>query len=593
MEAHACKAAVLRRAALPFALVLMILTEVGVVKAQSSREGQAEPAELVLRNGRIVTLDEARPEATALAASAGRIMAVGSDEEIEAYVGVGTEVIDLEGRLAIPGFIEGHGHFMGLGTSRLILDLMHVAGWDEIVDMVAVAARDAEPGEWIRGRGWHQEKWESVHEPTVDEVPIHTGLSAVSPENPVLLGHASGHAAFANAKALELAGVDRDTPDPPGGTIVRDEEGNPTGLLRETAQRLVSEVMARQRAARTLDEQVAEARLAAKVAFDELLAKGVTSFQDAGSGFQLIDFFRGLAEEGEMPVRLYVMVRTSNEEMARHLAEYRMVDHADGYLTVRSIKRQMDGALGSHGAWLLEPYSDMPETDGLVLEPLEEIRRTAELALQHDYQLNTHGIGDRANREILDIYEAAYVDAHAADAKADPRWRIEHAQHVHPDDLPRFAELGVIPAMQAIHGCSDAPWVPERLGLERAATDGYMWRALTESGAVVTNGTDAPVEDVDPIASYHCTVARRLPDGSVFFAGQEDQRLSRIEALRTYTINNAYAAFEEDRKGTLSPGKYADIVVLSKDILEVPEAEILEARVLYTVVGGEVKYRAE
>lgn len=586
-------AAALRRAATPFALVLMLLSGAGVCEAQTAREGQAGQAELVLRNGRIVTLDEALPEATALAASAGRIMAVGSDEEVEAYVGAGTEVIDLRGRLAIPGFIEGHGHFMSLGTSRLILDLTRVAGWDEIVGMVEAAARDATPGEWIRGRGWHQEKWESVHEPTVDEVPIHTELSAVSPENPVLLGHASGHAAFANARALELAGIDRETPDPPGGTIVRDEEGVPTGLLRETAQRLVSAVMARQRAARTLDEQVAESRLAAKVAFDELLAKGVTSFQDAGSGFQLIDFFRGLAEEREMPVRLYVMVRTSNEEMARHLAEYRMVDHLDGYLTVRSIKRQVDGALGSHGAWLLEPYSDMPETDGLVLEPLEEIRRTAELALQHDYQLNTHAIGDRANREILDIYEAAYEDARAEDADADLRWRIEHAQHVHPDDLPRFAELGVIPAMQAIHGCSDAPWVPERLGLERAAADGYMWRAFTASGAVVTNGTDAPVEDVDPIASYHCTVARRLPDGSVFFAGQEDQRLSRIEALRTYTINNAYAAFEEDRKGTLSPGKYADIVVLSKDILEVPEAEILEARVLYTIVGGEVKYQAE
>ncbi len=588
-----CTTIVLRRIAAPLVLGLMVLPGPGLAEAQGLRGGRAGPAELVLRNGRIVTLDEGRPEVTSLAAAAGRILAVGGDREIEAFVGRNTEVIDLDGHLAIPGFIEGHGHFMSLGTSRLILDLTRVAGWDEIVGMVESAARDAAPGEWIRGRGWHQEKWESVDEPTVDEVPIHTGLSAVSPENPVLLGHASGHAAFANAKALELAGIDRDTPDPPGGTIVRDEDGNPTGLLRETAQRLVYAVMARHRAARTLDEQVAEERLAAKLAFDELLSKGVTSFQDAGSDFRLIDFFLGLAEEGEMPVRLYVMVRTSNEELARHLAEYRMVDHADGYLTVRAIKRQVDGALGSHGAWLLEPYADMPETDGLVLEPLDEIRRTAELALQHGYQLNTHAIGDRANREILDIYEAAYSEARAADADADLRWRIEHAQHVHPDDLPRFAELGVIPAMQAIHACSDAPWVPERLGLERAASDGYMWRAFTESGAVVTNGTDAPVEDVDPIASYHCAVARRLPDGSVFFAGQEDQRLSRLEALRTYTINNAYAAFEEDRKGTLSPGKYADIVVLSKDILEVPEAEILEARVLYTIVGGEVKYRAE
>jgi predicted amidohydrolase YtcJ len=482
---------------------------------------------------------------------------------------------------------------MGLGESRMILPLADVSGWEEIVSMVEEAAASAAPGEWIRGRGWHQEKWATVPGPVVDDVPLHHGLSAVSPENPVILGHASGHASFVNAKALALAGIDRDTPDPPGGTIVRDAEGNPTGLLRETAQRLVTTVMARQRAARTLDEQVAEARQAAKIAFDELLAKGVTSFHDAGSPFERIDFFRQLAEEGEMPVRLYVMVRTSNEAMAPRLAAYRMVGHAGGYLTVRAIKRQVDGALGSHGAWLLEPYDDMPETDGLVLEPLEEIRQAARLALEHGYQLNTHAIGDRANREILDLYEEAYAEAGAANPKADLRWRVEHAQHVDPADLPRFAELGVIPAMQAIHGCSDAPWVPERLGPERAAAGGYMWRALIESGAVVTNGTDAPVEDVDPIAGYYCTVARRLPDGDVFFAGQADQRLGRIEALRSYTVNNAYAAFEEDRKGTLAPGKYADIVVLSRDVLTVPEEKIREARVIYTIVGGEVRYRAD
>ena len=570
-----------------------MLLGTATVRAQVSRGDAPVEADLVLLNGRIVTLDDACPEASALAAAAGRILAVGDDEKIRRYTGARTEVVDLQGHLAVPGFIEGHGHFMSLGDSRLILDLTRVRGWSEIVAMVEAAARAAAPGEWIRGRGWHQEKWVDVPGPTVDGVPMHTGLSAASPENPVLLTHASGHAALVNGKALEMAGIHRSTPDPPGGTIVRDADGNPTGLLRETAQRLVSAVMARHRAARTLDEQVAEARLAAGLAFDELLAKGVTSFQDAGSPFERIDFFRQLADEGEVPVRLYVMVRASNEEMAEKLAEYRMVDYGDGYLTVRSIKRQVDGALGSHGAWLLEPYTDMPGSTGLVLEPVEEIRRSAELALEYDYQLNTHAIGDRANREILDLYEAAYAEARAAGGGAELRWRIEHAQHVHQDDAPRFAGLGVIASMQAIHGCSDAPWVPERLGLERAAADGYLWRELLAFGAVVTNGTDTPVEDVDPIAGYHCTVARRLPDGSVFFAGQEDQRLDRLEALRTYTINNAFAAFEEDRKGSLSPGKYADVVVLSRDILTVPEAEIREARVLYTIVGGEVKYRAD
>ncbi len=335
-------------------------------------------AELVLRGGRIVTLEEAQPEASALAAGGGRILAVGGDDEIEAYVGPGTEVIDLEGRLAIPGFIEGHGHFMSLGDSRLILDLMSVRSWDEIVGMVAEVAGTAAPGEWIRGRGWHQEKWDEVPEPNVDEVPLHEGLSAVSPDNPVLLGHASGHAAFANARALELAAIDRETPDPPGGTIVRDAEGDATGLLRETAQRLVSGVMISQRTARPADVQEMELREAARLAFEELLMKGVTSFHDAGASFERVDFFRQLADEGGLPVRLYVMLRPSigvvgfpgarsagadtltREELAAKLADYRLVDYAGGWLTVRSIKRQVDGALGSHGAWLLEPYSRPP-----------------------------------------------------------------------------------------------------------------------------------------------------------------------------------------------------------------------------------------
>ncbi|MEE9576709.1 MAG: amidohydrolase [Gemmatimonadota bacterium] len=550
------------------------------------------PADLVLKNGRIVTLDDQVPEAEALAAAGGRILAVGSDRRMEAFIGPETEVIDLEGRLAIPGFIEGHGHYMGLGVSKTILALDAVRSWEEIVEMVAEAAREAETGQWIRGHGWHQEKWDSLPEPNVDEVPIHTSLSAVSPDNPVYLSHASGHAAFVNARALDLAGIGSSTSDPPGGTIVRDEAGDPTGLLRETAQGLARSAMQRDQAARPLDERMGELRRAAALAAEDLLARGVTSFHDAGASFETIDFFKALADEGALPVRLYVMVRASNQEMAQKLEAYRMIDHAGGLLTVRSIKRQVDGALGSHGAWLLEPYDDMPESVGLVLEPLDDIGESAGLALEHGYQLNTHAIGDRANREILDLYEEAYATARAANAESDLRWRIEHAQHVHPQDLPRFAELGVVASMQAIHGCSDAPWVPERLGLERAKSGGYMWRALTESGAVVTNGTDAPVEDVDPIAAYYCTVARRLPDGSVFFEGQEDQRLDRIEALRTYTINNAYAAFEEDRKGTLAPGKYADIVVLSKDILTVSEEEIPEARVLFTIVGGEVKYRA-
>ncbi|HEX6939639.1 MAG TPA: amidohydrolase [Longimicrobiales bacterium] len=544
------------------------------------------PAELVLTNGKIVTVDADRPEAEAVAIAGDTIVAVGSAREIRRYVGANTEVIDLEGRLAIPGFIEGHGHFMGVGRAQMILDLTTARTWDDIVAMVAEAAQAAEPGEWIQGRGWHQEKWERVPEPNVDGVPLHHGLSAVSPNNPVYLTHASGHASFANARALELAGIGRNTPDPRGGTIVRDANGNATGLLRENAQDLVEAAIARDERGRSPEVAAATMRRMVELAGQELLSKGVTSFHDAGSSFATIDFLKRLADEGALPVRLYVMVRgETNEALAEKLPQYRIIGAGNDFLTVRAIKRQIDGALGSHGAWLLEPYADLPSSTGLVLERPEDIRRTAEIAIEHGFQVNTHAIGDRANREVLNIY--AEVFAEHPDA-TDLRWRIEHAQHVDPADVPRFAELGLIASMQAIHGTSDWPWVPERLGLERATRTSYLWRTFLDAGVVVTNGTDTPVEDVDPLASFYAAVARKTREGEVF---TPEQRLTREEALRSYTLANAYAAFEEDIKGSITPGKLADIVVLSKDIMTVPEDEIPTARVVMTVVGGEVRYR--
>jgi predicted amidohydrolase YtcJ len=546
----------------------------------------AQEADLVLIHGKVVTLDVARPEAQALAVRGDRIVAVGSDTEIAGLVGSSTRVIDLEGRLAIPGLIEGHGHFMGLGRARLILDLTTAGSWEDIVAIVAQAASDVEPGEWIQGRGWHQEKWDRVPEPSVEGLPVHDVLSDVSPNNPVVLGHASGHASFVNARALELAGITRDTPDPDGGEIVRDPRGEATGALRETAQRLVSRALSRDQASREPAEIEAEMREMARLASEELLAKGITSFHDAGSGFYTIDFLKRLAEEGELPVRLYVMVMDSYDRMAEKLADYRMIGHADNHLTVRSIKQVVDGALGSHGAWLVQPYADLTRTSGLPTNPPQEIERAARLAIQHDYQVNTHAIGDRGNREVLDLYERTFRDH---PSRNDLRWRIEHAQHLDPADIPRFAELGVIASMQAIHGCSDGPWVISRLGELRAAQGAYVWRDLWESGAVVTNGTDVPVEDADPLASLHCSVTRALNDGSTFFP---EQSMTREQALRSYTINNAYAAFEEDLKGTITPGKLADIVVLSKDIMTIPADEIPTARVWYTIVGGSVAYEA-
>jgi predicted amidohydrolase YtcJ len=337
----------------------------------------------------------------------------------------------------------------------------------------------------------------------------------------------------------------------------------------------------------TPEEKRAYALEAVGLAGQEALSNGITSFHDAGASFETIGLFKALADAGTLPIRLYVMVRhQTNEEMAEQLPDYRMIGYGNDFLTVRSIKRQIDGALGAHGAWLLEPYDDLTTSTGLVLEPVEEITRTAKIAIAHGFQVNTHAIGDRANREVLDIYEKVFE---ANPDSADLRWRIEHAQHLHPDDVPRFAELGVIASMQGIHCTSDAPWVYRRLGAERAAEGAYLWQTLMRSGAVVTNGTDTPVEEIDPLAGFYASVSRRTNDGELFFP---EERMTRQEALESYTINNAYAAFEEEIKGSLTPGKLADIVVLSKDIMTIPEEEILRTEVVYTILGGRIAYSA-
>jgi predicted amidohydrolase YtcJ len=552
--------------------------------AGTARPAAPPAADLVLRGGRVVTLDPALPEGTALAARGGRIVAVGSDEEVAAQVGEGTRVVELAGRLAVPGLVESHAHFASLGRSRMILELAPTKSWEAVVAAVAKAVAQAEPGEWILGRGWHQEKWTAPPRPAVAGFPVHEELSRVSPDNPVVLTHASGHASFVNARAMALSGIGEATPDPPGGQVLRDAAGQPTGLLNETAQNLVAAGLDRFRASQDPAAREREARRALELADAESLSKGVTTFHDAGATFDDIDRIAAFAAEGKLGVRLYVMVNDSRRAMAEKLAAYRRIGAAGGKLTVRAIKSYVDGALGSRGAWLLEPYSDLPSTSGLAVTPLAELRAIAELALAHDYQLAIHAIGDRGNREVLDLYQEAL--GRVPDGKAR-RWRIEHAQHLHPADIPRFGALGVIASMQGIHCTSDAPFVVPRLGEQRARDGAYVWRELVDSGAVVVNGTDAPVEDVDPIPSFHATVTRRLPDGSRFYP---EHALTRLEALRTYTLAAAFAAFEENEKGSLEVGKLADVTVLSKDILTVPEDEILSARVDYTIVGGEVLF---
>ena len=562
----------------------VVLATAGLCVACSGAP-RTDPADLVLLGGKIVTLDPQRPEARALAARDGRILAVGADEEIRPLAGPDTEVIELDGALAVPGFIEGHAHFTGIGHALTVLDLTEARSWDEIVALAAQAARSAEDGRWILGHGWHQEKWDAPVEPSVEGYPTHVALSAATPRNPVLFKHAAGsHAGMVNARAMELAGIDASTPDPEGGTILRDRKGRPTGVLRETAYGLALTAHERSRKNMTPQELADETRHHIELADRECLSRGITSFQDAGSDFATVDLMKRMAEADELGLRLWVMLSAPADVLAKRIDEYAIRDAGDHRLTVRAIKKAVDGALGSHGAWLLEPYSDLPATSGLNTTSLDEIRRTAEIAVEHDFQLCVHAIGDRGNREILDLYEQIFALHPERD---DLRWRIEHAQHLHPDDIPRFAELGVIASMQGVHCTSDGPWVPLRLGQTRSEQGAYVWRELIDSGAVVSNGTDAPVEDVDPVANFHATVTRRMGDGRAFYP---EQRMTRHEALRAATIDAAYAAFEEGIKGSLEPGKLADVTVLSHDILTVPEEDIPGTEVVYTIVGGRVLY---
>ncbi len=567
----------------------MTLATLLMVIAALSFSVKAAPdsAERVLTNGNIITVDEDNPTAEAIAIAGDRIIAVGTNDDINAMVGENTEVIDLEGRTVVPGFIDAHAHFMSLGKSLMRLRLAPAKNYDGIVAMVKEAVANAQPGEWILGRGWHQEKWDEVPEPTVEGLPTHHAFSEISPDNPVMLSHASGHAILVNARAMALAGVVAETVAPEGGEIVRDAAGEPIGIFRENAGELFTAAYDLSRANRTVDEIRAEELKVIDLATQECLRKGITTFCDAGSSLNTIDLFRDLAAESKLGVRMYVMVSDSNEVIEFRLPEYKLIGHGHNFLTVRAIKRIFDGALGSHGAWLLEPYDDLPTSTGLNTEPIDRMKETARIALANGFQFCTHAIGDRANREVLDIYENALSTR--ADGE-ELRWRIEHCQHLHPDDIGRFVDLGVVASMQGVHCISDGPWVPKRIGDARAETGAYVWRKLLTTGATIANGTDAPVEDVSPLECYYASVTRRLPDGSQFYP---EQCMTRAEALRSYTLDAAYAAFEEETRGSITVGKLADLVVLSQDILSIPEEELLNTEVLYTLVGGDIAYGAE
>ncbi len=550
------------------------------------RCGTVEYADVILINGNIATLDTLTDGSTAIAIKDGRFLKIGTNEEIEALKNDKTQVIDLNGNFTMPGFIEGHGHLPYMGKMLTTINLLPSKNWDEIVNTVAEKVKTAKPGEWIYGRGWHQEKWDSLPQRQFGGYPYHDQLSEMSPDNPVILDHASGHSIFANKKAMEIAGINKEMPNPVGGNIVRDFNGEALGVFEERAEDLISNPY--KDYIKTLPkEEVYNSWLKGiKLAEQECLSKGITSFQDAGSSFKEIEYFKNLAEAGELDLRLWVMIRHPYEEMKDNLNGFPLKNVGDHFLSVTAIKSEVDGALGSYGAWLLQPYDDKPGFHGQNTTSIDEVSRIADLAYKNDLQLCVHAIGDRANQEVLNIFEENFK---SNPDKKDLRWRIEHAQHLDPADIPRFKELGIIASMQGIHCTSDSPFVEKRLGEQRSRQGAYPWRSLLDNGVIIANGTDAPVEDVDPIECFYASVTRKRADnGFEFFP---EQRMTRQEAIYSYTLGNAFAAFEENDKGSISEGKLADIVVLSKDLLNCTDEEILQTEVLYTIVGGKVKYQ--
>lgn len=561
----------------------LLATGLLIVAACSNQTKQS--ATLLIYGGPIYTVDSTQTTVEAVATKDNIILFAGGLAEAEKYKNEQTQIIDLHGKTMTPGLIEGHGHFMGLGYNELNLDLMNTTSYQEIIDAVAEEVKKAAPGEWITGRGWHQSKWDKMPADTIHGFQTHYRLSKVSPDNPVYLGHASGHAGFANAKAMEIAGVqvlkkEGIKHEVEGGEVLRDALGRPTGIFNERAQGLIR---------KHIPESTPEKDIKAfELAVAACQRNGITGFHDAGIGRETIDLYSAMIKANKMKLRLYPMLTGWDQELISEWYEKGPMVDPDHLMTIRSIKLNCDGALGSRGAWLLDSYTDRPGHFGHETLPMSVVKETSLKGLENGFQVCSHAIGDRANKEILDRYEAAFTEL--PDLTMDHRFRIEHAQHLHPDDIPRFAQLGVIPAMQAVHLSSDRPWAIDRLGEKRIKEGAYMWQSLLKSGIPVINGTDVPVEPLNPIASFYASVSRKtlkgLPDGGY----EPDQKMTREQALRSYTLDVAYGAFEENIKGSISIGKLADFTIYNQDLMKVAEDKLLATEVEMTIFNGEIVY---
>lgn len=538
-----------------------------------------ETADAVFKNGNVYTVNERQPRAQAIAIKAGRIIFVGSDADAKRYQGQQTRVVDLQGHTVVPGLTDSHNHLIGVGQREMTLNLEGTTSLEDFLTKVKARVDTAKRGEWITGRGWIETFWKPPVFPTRQQ------LDRVAPNNPVVFRRADGHASVVNSAALKIAGIERSSPNPFGGEISKDKAGEPNGMLLDSAQGLVTKHIPQTTAA-----DVEQAVLLGVKRETEL---GWCQVQDAGGSYDEVALYRKLYEAGKIKLRIYKAVYGPTKDSQRLLREGASVGANDNHLTVRTIKVVLDGALGSRGAALLEPYSDKPDTSGFLTQKEEELLPMLEEALRQGIQVETHAIGDRANRTILDLYEKAMASVPPEQRKIrEPRWRVEHAQIVNPVDIPRFARLGVIPSMQPSHAIGDLHFAPSRLGIKRLE-GAYAWQSFIKSGVIVPGGSDAPVERGEPMIEFYAAVARKDQKGFSGEGWHPEQAVSREQALKMFTIWPATAAFEEKLKGSIEVGKLADLTVFSADIMKIPEMEILKTQCLMTVIGGEIVYQRQ
>lgn len=534
---------------------------------------RAEDVDLLLTNGNIYTVTEKQPKGEAVAVKANRIVFVGSNGDAKRFHAA--KIVDLHGGTVVPGFTDSHCHIFGIGEREMRFNMEGINSLQTFLARVKERVDKTSPGKWITGHGWIETFWKPPQFPTRQD------LDEIAPNNPVFLTRADGHASIANSAALKIARIDRNTPDPFGGQILK-KYGEPNGMLLDHAQDLVGKSIPK---ATQAEQEEALLR-----GIEREIKLGWCEFQNAGSHREDIDVIQKAFRAGKIKSRFVNAVYGPGQDAQNFLREGPIINAFDYHFTQRTIKVLFDGALGSRGAALLKPYSDAPETSGLLREKPEDLRPMFEEALRRGIQVETHALGDRANRLILDLYEQAFKAVPADERKIrEPRWRIEHAQIVDPDDIPRFAKLGVIPSMQPSHAISDLFFAPARLGMDRLV-GAYAWQSFLKSGCIIAGGSDAPVERGEPMIEFYAAVARKSIKGKSGEGWHPEQAVSRADALKMFTIWPAYAAFEEKDKGSIEVGKLADFTVLSRDIMKIPEAEILETQNEMTVIGGEIIY---